>query len=243
MDFHRLLDFPLSKSNWLGVAIGCEGRNMHCGILHRSTNDGVRFLHLAWQFVLKNDDDLTEKQGYCFFDLNILEPRARQIAAICRNVYEINKYLIPYSPMYDGSATFDDELKLVLGDTMNGLTCSTFVLTLFKRFGGLKLLDIDQWPQVGDDVERDKKNEKYMDYVIRLLRKTQKWQELPDDHIESVENERGTIRFRPDEVVAGCTHDTYPAPFDYCEEHGKEILDHLIQTNAPSSVFNEKSKR
>lgn len=238
MELHVLSKFPLSESNWVGIAIGCEDRNMHCGILHRSENDGVSFLNLAGHFYLQNENDLTEKEGYCFVGLNILEPRARQLAALCRNVYEVNKYLIPYSPMYDGSAEFDDDFKLILGESMNGLTCATFILTFFERLAGIRLLEITQWPKVGDDTERDRQNERYMNHVIRQLKKTQKIRGHPEDsHIKAVETERGTIRFRPDEVVAGCTSNSYPATFSYCEEYGAEILDHLIRTNAPSSVL------
>lgn len=197
--------FPASERE-LGIAIMriAAGQN-HVGIVY-SLNNEARLCHLAWHYVL-SDDPLEDHYYWGLFRLH--EHVQSQIAGYVALLKQ-NNGVIPYGFSYN-APPFDDQgcyQPMAIG---KGLTCATFVMTVFER-QGYPLLIKDNWPDRPEDRE-------WKEYILECLRK-----HVTPEHLEAAKNDTNAPRFRPEEVVAGAISNKPPIPFSSAEFLALEIL-------------------
>lgn len=203
----------------VAVAIANLPHGTHTGIVHRDPSQGFLLLEHAFHYDLRNDAPSSE---YGWVTPNIPLERARSVAGVCRLIWRRNSegrnLGFPYALRHDSSSRFDTLTgTLVLGQQGKGLTCATFVLVVFNSCG-LPLLDFVNWPFRDADEEWQRK-------IVEILRR-----KLCDDieHVEAVESEIGSSRFRCEEVAGACTVDELPASFSAAEEAGRRIVAELV---------------
>lgn len=214
---HLNAEKPFSEMRFVAVALkAIDAAQLHVGLLHRGDNQQEpRLLHLAWHLDLRNE---AVRGKYVWVDPAVHERRAKQVAAFCRLVWRQNGRSIPYgfSPPSD---CFDPgTARFLFGNTTLGLTCATFVIAVFHAVG-LRLLDLDSWPQRADD-------ESWQRRILDVLRQ----HGASPDHVRSVEAELGAERFRPEEVGGASAHRPWPVEFPIALELGKRIVTLLAQT-------------
>ncbi len=211
--FHLPNESPAETVPYVAVAIGRTPHGTHTGVVHKHPGFGVLLLEQAFHFTLRNDR-LPEDYGWV--TPNIPEERARSVAGLCRLIWRRNATGFPYALRQDSSSRFDTVSgALVLGRQGKGLTCATFVLVVFNSFG-ISLVDFANWPCREADIEWQRS-------IVEFLR-----QGCHDsEHIQAVESEIGSSRFRCEEVAGACTVDDLPASFSEAEEGGRQILAEL----------------
>lgn len=181
---------PLENVEFAAVAIKSVPSGRHVGVLHRNTDSGeVELLHLAWHRDLRNE---TPKSDYFWVQLAVPSLRLKQVAAVCRQVWRANGRAVPYgfSPPND---CFDENSgRFLLGPTRHGLTCASFVLSVFDR-AGLQLARYESWQQ-GRQGDRE-----WQKFVAEAL---VNHPEADEGHLAAVRNGVGSIRVRPEDVAA-----------------------------------------
>lgn len=207
---------PFAEIRHVAIAIAvvrdCQN---HVGILHKEEDlNDVKLGHLAWHLQLKESPP---KDSYLWIDPPIPTPRARQVAARCRQILRANKKGgIPYafSPPND---CFDEQTgSFLLGIARIGLTCATFVLAVFDA-AGIRLADYNTWPQQRDgDAEWQK-------FIIEQL----EGNNASADHIALIKNEVGAIRYRPEDAAGCAASDRLPCSFTVAGPLSLEILRQL----------------
>lgn len=175
----------------------------HVGIVHRSDAETPRLLHLAWHEDLRNGPPSAE---YCWTRLPFERAICRSLAGICRKVarWYTEGEPLPYG-FDDHGTAFDPNTGVVqLGSDSSGLTCSTFVLAVF-RSQRYDLLRLDSWPNREED-------EAWADQVACALEEDG----ATDEHVQRVRRCIGkAVRVRPEELVGavGLVSDL-PADFE-----------------------------
>jgi hypothetical protein len=200
----------------VAIAIAAlTGEQRHTGLLHRDEESGrVLMLDLQWHHRLRNE---TPANRFLWVDPAAHPRRLAQVSDICRLIWRANqKGGIPYgfSPPTD---CFDAQTGgYLFGPTALGLTCATFVLAVFHR-AGLPLATYESWPT---DRPGDKE---WQERILQLLERTG----APAEHVESIRNEVGCVRFRPEEVAGAATVSPLPADYDAASQRGQQILERL----------------
>jgi hypothetical protein len=211
---HNAAQRPFDEINEVAVAITATGSDQrHVGIFHKDDAGRVMLLHLAWHFDLRNSEP---KPYYAWVELPIHSARARQVAARCRQIFRANPRGLPYafSPPND---CFDEKQSTYLfGPTRHGLTCATFVIAVFQTTGIRLVLD-ETWPvtRADDEVWKQK--------IITALQKS-----ATPEHIEFIQAEAGSTRFRPEEVAGAAANSSIPVSFVDAEKLSVEILQKLV---------------
>jgi hypothetical protein len=207
--------FTASDGN-VAIAVMRSGSDYHSGLFFINEDDEARALHLAFHSKLCLDRLETEWQISWWAVPEILPERAGAIAALCNLVWKKNgPNGLPYALKYlEGSFNIGTG-EIQLGPGLNGFTCSTFVMALF-RSSKVQLLEQDQWKQRVDDVERQKR-------LVCLLKRKQKQGECSEEHVKAVESEIGCVRFSPLDIQAAAVSDRLPIGFNDAETIGAKL--------------------
>ncbi len=194
----------------------------HTGILHRNRG-ALWVLDLCWHERLRSSpcrDDFA-----CV--VPDLEPEEiNDITGMCRLIDRRHQeravtgaFLIPYAFRADNNTRFSAVTgELMLGDGA-GLSCSTFVMTVFES-SKVSLLDLTGWPARPEDEAQQ----------ARLLRMMQEGilgfaPPASPEHIERVRGELPCVRVRPEEVAASAMAVRLPANFERAELGGRWIME------------------
>lgn len=207
---------PIPESQSVCVLIGETGRaQRHIGILHRQSGHQAEVLHLAWHCRLENST-LLPKYMSLWIAPNYPEPRLRSLAAWCRRIWKANSNDgIPYAFSHPDDCFDIATAKFLMGPSVFGLTCASFVLAVLDR-AGLRLVDYSTWP-IGREGDQE-----WQEKIITDLSRR-----AASEHIEHVRSEIGAVRYRPEEVAAAVAHAPPPAPFDIAAEIGGRIVDRI----------------
>ena len=161
------------------------------------------------------------------FPKGIHESRLKALAARCIKVIKlIGKQDIPYAFEYKGKRNFDKEgvySTYNSGDEF-GVTCSTFILTLFESVG-IEVLDWRNWEvRVSEDLD-------YFRRFIRLVRiyKEKGLIEMSDEHFQNLESEENCKKIRPEEIFAAAYCSNLPMNFLCSSEIGKKIRTYTLK--------------
>jgi hypothetical protein len=186
----------------------------HMGFLYRTETSGGPFvLHLRGHYDLRHDPP--EKGQICV--LSPVEPiRIPALAALARRVWRKNRHHgIPYafsSPEHDW---FNKEGQLIIGADQLGLTCSNFVLAIY-RAAGLPLVQLDTWPAREEDAQ-------WQAGVIETWKAAVKGDGRKLRHLEKMRGEIGIIRCRPLEAGGAALSVEIPCAFSVAIEYAEQI--------------------
>jgi hypothetical protein len=129
----------------IGIAVGRTGEcTAHSGVVYMGPSQTRMFLHLAdHKLLLRNT--CKGKYIYAIPDFEIEDLII--FSGICELVYNTNQGgKIPYSFEFDPDISFDPKTgEFMAGRTVDGLSCSTFVIALFRSFGQPLVNEIT-WP-------------------------------------------------------------------------------------------------
>ncbi len=191
-----------------------QPRFFHVGIVHRSDDDPEpRMLHLAWHFNLQNEP---ADPDYYWVEPGCASFRARQVASICRLVARRHPKGLPYAFSDPDRAIDPMTGDLLLGPTRLGLTCASFVLSVFQA-AGLPLVVLSSWP-AGRDGDAESQT--------LILERLEHGNATPE-HIAAVRGEIGCVRYRPTEIAAASSIAPPPATLDQVAQI-EEVLRVLI---------------
>lgn len=217
---------PSEEDCPVGVVINLEKKpdHFHCGLLYWSDGE-VNVLHLATYKQLWHDDSF--KHFSHLIKPNIHPLRLKLMVPFCKLVHQKvqnNKLKIPYGINYEGYSDIDSESgELHLAEGTNGLTCSTFVMTMFHS-RGIDLIDISNWPH------RPEEDQNWKNQTITALYNVMNQWKIPLEFIRKLYLEQNLVRYKPQEVAASSALYEYgPAPSDSIINEGQNIMDYMNQ--------------
>ena len=183
----------------IGVFYGLGGFGAgHTGIVYVDASGQKKMLHLCSHHKLKSevfDDDYLE------FCIKTSEEVGKQLLAI---IIVLAEFLpeIPYGVGVASAAGSFVSGRYIKPDLNDGLTCATFVTTLFSDYK-FPLVQVDTWECSSEGEEWG-----------RLVLKNLQAKKVDEQHIERVLNNLNGVRVRPDEV-AGAASMTPDVPIEY----------------------------
>ena len=213
-------EIPEEEDCRVGIVVSLNRRASlsHCGVAYNVHND-LRILHLATHKDIRVDDEW----GYFLVWVKPTFPAALQDALIpffevIEKKINAGDYHIPYGFKYENYSTFDGNGDLILGKGSKGLSCSTYVITLFHSIG-IDLVDIKNWPSREEDLP-------WYAFIINIFERNG----MSNNLIANLKQEIGVPRFRPEETaVSSALRQGTPAHYTEIWAHGKELLDYLYQ--------------
>jgi len=181
---------------------------LHTGIYFKTAENRVCILHLGWE-----NSVLTAghwRQGRRLWAAPpVAQERLDGIAARCELILDgfRESRTFPYGFGYPDAEIDRTTGRCVSGEGARGLTCSTFVLAVFKT-QGILLIDEANWPT------RKRADLRFVRFVRRIVARGPS----PKIHLRIVRRlergvQKGRIRFRPEEIIAAMRF-TMPATFD-----------------------------
>jgi hypothetical protein len=203
------------------IAVGIcktDRGNTHTGVAYRHSDGTVHFFHQAWHHITRDEQIASESaamHGPFFCVIPAMEAdRARAIAGFWEFVAS-KRERIGYALRDDPDALFEPGTGLLTLPNGLGLSCSTFVLVLFRsvRF---PIIDTTGWPvdRPGDREAQER--------LLQVLERN------CDDrnHVEAVRREiqNGCERVRPEEVAGAVLYPTLPVRHPEAEDAGLFIL-------------------
>lgn len=127
---------------------------------------------------------------------------------------------IPYAYRYENYSDFDANNHLILDEQSNGLTCATFILTIFHHVG-IDLINLDRWPHRDEDEIKEKDTKHvFWNYKERI--------DVSRDHLLKMEKEIGCKRYSPEEVaISSALYNDSSASSEQIIESGKELYEYI----------------
>lgn len=219
-----------AEEDCVGILIGYTSeQQLHCGITYKSDESKFNVLHLAWHHLLCHETSPQNFKAFSWVSIPLHLERASTIPPMCQLILERNatqrekgngnKDKIAYGIRYKGSEFLKDG-QLSLGEGCCGLTCATFVMAVFHSCR-IEIIDYgDNW------ILREEDADWQQDIIARLQKaKNERGADsgITDEHIESIKQEVGCARFRPEEVAASLQFDPMPAKFEDIIKMGAEV--------------------
>jgi hypothetical protein len=215
--------FDVERSE-VAIAITPAESDYHSGLFFVNEHDEATVLHFAFHSDLRSESLENCLIAWWWAEPRILPERAKAISALCNLVWKrYGRNGLPYAFKYlngcfhTGSGIFD------LGPNCNGLTCSTFVLAMFLSCR-IKLIKEEEWLQRDGDKARQ-------EAIVAILRKKHQEKKCSEEHLKTVENEIGCVRFSPLDVMAAAIWCVPPIGFNDAVENGK-MIDQKIKTDS-----------
>jgi hypothetical protein len=204
---------PIDNGHFVVLLIGEPAVDQrHVGIWHCAEAGEPRVLHLAWHCRLENEAIVPQYFAF-WVDPRFPLTRLRQVASYCRRVWRKNEAGgIPYAFSQPNAALDPATGAILLGPTVFGLTCASFVLAVFAS-AGMPLLDCTTWiaEREGDRQWQEEIVEKLAEHAEAV-------------HIQHIKSEIGTVRFRPEDVAAATILAPPPAVFESAAPLGQQIV-------------------
>ena len=232
MDVSRI---KRSEEDVRHVAVGiCDtGSNTHTGIVHRDRGT-VRLLEQGFHHCTRNDPVQTSVERYrglfLFVVPDLEEDRARNVAGMCRL---IAKHLVnekssgfAYALRFDEEARFDQFTGELAMPNGIGLSCSTFVIVVF-RSARIRFIDFENWPVRPGDVLAQKQ-------LVEMLLNWRDRGHASPEHVEKVRGEIGCVRARPEEIAGVCMLNL-PGKYPAAETAGEAVLRALSERRVAAS--------
>ena len=183
----------------------------------------LRFLEQGFHHFTRNEPVQNSIQQYggvfLFAVPDLEEDRARNVAGMCRLIAKwlVDKRLsgFAYALKLDDEALFDPFTGELAMPNGVGLSCSTFVIVVF-RSSRVRFIDFEGWPVRPGDVAAQER-------LVNLLDNWRDQGRASAEHVEKVRNEIGCVRARPEEVAGVCILDL-PGNYPAAESAGDAIL-------------------
>ena len=169
----------------------------HLALLYRETGGADWLLHFGWHNKLNHERWNQHYHWVPFRNLNseVLDG-LQDIASILAKKPANQK--IPYSVIYEPRQYFDHSWDYISQKDGHGLTCATFLLAVFRRWG-LQLIDEESWPEGRPDDAN---------WIVKILCRLYTWSvekkiKIPKEHfIVQLIKHKLLRRYRPEEVCA-----------------------------------------
>jgi len=219
MNFSSNVDFEKSEQI-LAISVGhCNPGYLHNKILY-NFEDSVREIHLGWHHYFLHTE-IKSPQSYIWKVPNLPKSRLKSVVAKCiivaENQLQVDKSPLPYAVGYFSGREFNE--KGVYTDDITGIeygmTCATFVLTMFKSVG-VEILDWKNWITREEDKE-------WFAYIISHLEKGHAVGRVSEEHLNNVTGEINCSRFRPEEVFGSLFCSSNPSTFECSSNFGAII--------------------
>lgn len=211
----------LDSNHFIGISVGKEQIDLHNKILI-NFDEYKGELHLRFHHDLVFDI-ISDNPKYIWdFPKNIPSSRLKALAGRCIKVINnINNQKTPYSFEYKGQRKFDKEgiYESYKSGSEYGMTCATFVLTIFDSVG-INLLDWQNW------VEREE-DSVFFRTIMLMLSSLKKQGFVSEEHIENLKSEKNCKKIRPEEVFSSVYCKDYPMKYDCSSGIGIYIRKHL----------------
>lgn len=216
---HRRIEGSQREMPAAAVSIADHRGQRHVGLVYRD-GDTIWMLHLAWHFQLERQ---APHLADGWVNPNVSNRRLRQVAAICRLAWSENadgRIPFGFSPPNDSldGATG----RFLLSAAGFGLTCATFVLSVFHA-AGIPVVRYSTWPT--DRLE----DRAWQAQIVGLLEK----HGADPAHIAGVASDIGSVRFRPEEVAGAASLTPWPVEFQAAAHAGNQILIYLTSGIRP----------
>jgi hypothetical protein len=163
---------------------------------------------LAFHFKLCDE---TPSPAYLWVDCGLDDVNKKVIAAYM-GVIRKNKNNIPYGLDVDGNCFDRDTGEYIEQPLGKGLTCATFIMAIFGRFG-FRLLKTEEWPERAEDIQ-------WQQQILEVLEA----EGASADHVAAARKDIGTARFRPEEVGGAVSETLHPVGFERVREIVEEIM-------------------
>lgn len=201
------------------IMVRTEGN--HTGLLHRA--EGVlRILDLCWHESLRSGaltDDVP-----CIVP-NLEPEEVNDVTGMCRLIEMRNRtsdpQKIPYGLGPPNNTRFNREGELLLEGGL-GLTCSTFVLTVFESVR-VPLVDLSDWVVRPDDDTR------HTALIERMTNGIGDYPPADPQHVARIVASPPCIRVRPEEVAAAGLAMALPIKFDMAKFWGEWIVKRVAE--------------
>lgn len=209
---------PFRQNGGLAVATVRAHEDAHSGIFYFDQDDEPKVLHLAFHHRLECTADWTSWMGAIWAEPPIPKERVDAIGALCDLIARMhtNKGLA-YALRFVNSSFDTRTGALNLGPGCSGLTCSTFVMAVFKS-GAVQLLQEEQWQLREGDKGRQ---QSLVDMLARFGAST--------EHVDRVKGEIGCVRFRPTDVGGAAGGVALPVGFEEATQLGEILWSMLLK--------------
>ncbi len=211
-DFSRFA-FDADQVPLLAVAIQRTSPcTAHAGIAYRTASGALRFIHFANHEMLR--DDRCSGQ-YAFAAPLLKEEDLKFLAEFCARVYRSNQSgKLPYGFSFDPNLGFDRDTGLIALNQNSGLTCSTFVVALFRSAGNPLVTPIT-WPRRAGESDIAAR-----EYVLDMWRKSGKLKLVA--RADEIETTIQTMRISPEQVAGACLQKHLPTGYYRAGQTGNE---------------------
>lgn len=199
-----------------------EGDGRHTGIVYRDEDEQLQLLHLAFhKLLLKEPFQSFKYANKCLTVLTSLAPeQIIFLSGMCEVIHKKNAGNIPYGISFTKDRVFSNEGEYFANSEGHGLTCSTFILEMF-RFLNLELLDLDSWVSRSDDLL-------WQESILKQVRAYMVKKNILDEtHLDASDKFRTGFRYRPEEVAGSWLETDRPVSFLPAEARGISLLNDL----------------
>lgn len=213
MTVRTLAEIPEIESLAISIYRPTPEQN-HTGLFYRNDENFFRVLHLAFHFDLRDEE--AKDDARCT-PLS-LDPTNQEIVAVFAGRVRDAEPRIPYGITQEGDC-FDRDGNYIRGPLGSGLTCATFITSMFKALS-LPMIDETSWVARAED-------QAWRDKIVKVMEDLREHYDIDQNHIERVRSDPVACRIRPEEVAAAGTFAGWPARLEDIEELAKEIADSL----------------
>lgn len=214
------IQYPTVAIDSIAVAISGSASQRHLGLLYHLKESEPRHLHLAFHFRLKNDP---LPPSIAAVDCPGLDPDEKaDFARWINTVWRANGNRIPYGINFWKGVRFDPAGNFNPVDDGIGLTCATFVLSVFQNHG-FNILDVSSWLARPEDTA-------FFEAIMTALTNDG----ADTSYIAAQRNDmREAIRIRPEEVAASAyLYADEPIGFPQASANGAEMIINLVTQGA-----------
>lgn len=217
-------DVPQSDDFQIGIVVSLDKRHkqMHCGVVY-DLMSSINILHLKTHKKPKHDTEWGDFLCVVKPCLSVLEQELLipYFDAIKESIRE-GHHIIPYGFRYLEFATIDSQGQLTLGAHGSGLTCATYVLTLFHS-NGFDLIDISNWPSREED-------NKWYNGIIYLFFRFADVLGFSGKNLVKLMEEKGCPRIRPEEAaVSLALYNNSPAQTQTIRQEGNQLKEYIYE--------------
>lgn len=213
-----MLDIREYSGGKLAVFISGNERQRHVGFY---INEAAQpeLIHLANHLQLCNDTvEEYERGGAKFLAYecqHFLDEQVEEIVSFVKTVWKKNQNNVPYGIGSDNFALFfDGEGQVANRNPGTGLTCATFLMSIFAS-QLYPVIDESSWQNRADDKD-------WQEIVLSWLAR---YPQLADHVAEQRKSVGVAYRYRPEEVAAcSALYDDTPFPFAEAVDYGQSLL-------------------
>lgn len=215
----------------IGLTYDSKHDSTHLGIVF-NIGQKANYFHFAWHNDLRlESENLFGNYGrFVCLPVSLFESIdetfeiRRSMISMFRTLASKYGNNFPYATMYSGGFFSFSPPNNFVGNE-NGLTCATFVLSIFKS-KDIDLLETSTWQTRASD-------ETWREWIISMLIE----HSASASHIDAVRKEKNSVRFRPEEVFVAASQASN-ATFSFCESGGA-LIKSALRGNSATDCLNQ----